>query len=77
MLLELVFNKNNNKFTNFLDKISDNMKKAAIFALLITVFYSCGSNDRGELVGIKAKKKWFAEKPYGNGSNSWRIFYHG
>ncbi len=65
MLLELVFNKNNNKFTNFLDKISDNMKKAAIFALLITVFYSCGSNDRGELVGIKAKKKWFSEKPYG------------
>lgn len=65
MLLELVFNKNNNKFTNFLDKISDNMKKAAIFALIITVFYSCGSNDRGELVGIKAKKKWFSEKPYG------------
>ncbi len=65
MLLELVFNKKNNKFTNFLDKISDNMKKAAIFALLITVFYSCGSNDRGELVGAKAKKKWFSEKPYG------------
>jgi|TARA_B110000238_G_scaffold184522_1_gene212028 gliding motility-associated lipoprotein GldK len=65
VLLELVFNKKNNKFTNFLDKISDNMKKAAIFALLITVFYSCGSNDRGELVGVKAKKKWFSEKPYG------------
>ena len=41
------------------------MKKAAIFALLITVLYSCGSNDRGELVGVKAKKKWFSEKPYG------------
>ena len=41
------------------------MKKAAIFALLITVFYSCGSNDRGELVGVKSKKKWFSEKPYG------------
>ena len=41
------------------------MKKAAIFALLITVFYSCGSNDRGELVGVKAKKKWFSEKPFG------------
>ena len=38
------------------------MKKAAIFALLITVFYSCGSNDRGELVGVKSKKKWFSEK---------------
>jgi gliding motility-associated lipoprotein GldK len=41
------------------------MKKAAIFALLITVFYSCGSNDRGELVGAKVKKKWFSEKPFG------------
>jgi gliding motility-associated lipoprotein GldK len=41
------------------------MKKAAIFALLITVFYSCGSNDRGELVGVKVKKKWFSEKPFG------------
>jgi gliding motility-associated lipoprotein GldK len=41
------------------------MKKAAVFALLITFFYSCGSKDRGELVGVKAKKKWFSEKPYG------------
>ena len=41
------------------------MKKAVIFALLITVFYSCGSNDRGELIGVKAKKKWFSEKPFG------------
>ncbi len=35
------------------------MKKAAIFALLITVFYSCGSNDRGELVGVKVKRNGF------------------
>ena len=41
------------------------MKKAAILALLIVVIYSCGSNDRGELVGVKAKKKWFSEKPFG------------
>ncbi len=41
------------------------MKKAAIFALLMVVFYSCGSNDRGELVGVKSKKKWFSEKPFG------------
>ena len=41
------------------------MKKAAILALLITLLYSCGSNDRGELVGIKVKKKWFSEKPFG------------
>jgi gliding motility-associated lipoprotein GldK len=41
------------------------MKKAAIFALLMTFLYSCGSNDRGELVGVKSKKQWFSEKPYG------------
>jgi len=41
------------------------MKKAAVLALLITVLYSCGSNDRGELVGVKSKKKWFSEKPFG------------
>ncbi|MCG1036242.1 gliding motility lipoprotein GldK [Polaribacter sargassicola] len=41
------------------------MKKAAVFALLITIFFSCGSNDRGELVGVKSKKKWFSEKPFG------------
>lgn len=41
------------------------MKKTILFALLIAVVYSCGSNDRGELVGIKVKKKWFSEKPFG------------
>ena len=41
------------------------MKKAAVFALLIITFYSCGSNDRGELVGLKVKKKWFSETPFG------------
>ncbi|MDB2385386.1 gliding motility lipoprotein GldK [Polaribacter sp.] len=41
------------------------MKKAAVFALLITIFYSCGSNDRGELVGVPVTKKWFSEKPAG------------
>ncbi len=41
------------------------MKKLALFTLLISLFYSCGSKDRGELVGIKAKSKWFSEKPFG------------
>ena len=41
------------------------MNKAAIFALLTIVLYSCGSNDRGELMGVKYKKKWFSEKPFG------------
>ena len=25
----------------------------------------CGSNDRGELVGVKSKYKWFSERPFG------------
>ncbi|MCH3880761.1 MULTISPECIES: T9SS ring complex lipoprotein PorK/GldK [Tenacibaculum] len=41
------------------------MKKIAVFAVLIAFIYSCGSNDRGELVGVKSKRKWFAEKPLG------------
>jgi gliding motility-associated lipoprotein GldK len=41
------------------------MNKAAIFALLTIVLYSCGSKDRGELIGVKYKKKWFSEKPFG------------
>ena len=42
------------------------MKKVALFALTLIFFYSCGSsNDRGELVGVKSKRKWFAEKPFG------------
>jgi len=41
------------------------MKKIALYALLLVVVYSCGSNDRGELVGVQSKRKWFAEKPAG------------
>jgi gliding motility-associated lipoprotein GldK len=41
------------------------MRKVLVFALLVVMIYSCASNDRGELVGIKAKKEWFSEKPYG------------
>ncbi len=41
------------------------MKKAALYTLLLTLIYSCGSNDRGELVGVKTKGQWFTEKPYG------------
>jgi len=42
-----------------------NMKRVALFALIVTLFYSCGSNDRGELTGVNSKRKWFAEKPMG------------
>ena len=41
------------------------MRKVALFALVISLIYSCGSNDRGELTGVKTKRKWFAEKPLG------------
>ncbi len=41
------------------------MKKITLFALLVAVIYSCGSNDRGELVGVRGKKSWFSEKPFG------------
>ncbi|WCC44516.1 gliding motility lipoprotein GldK [Tenacibaculum finnmarkense] len=42
------------------------MKKVVIFALLVSLIYACGSSsDRGELVGDKSNRKWFAEKPFG------------
>ena len=41
------------------------MRKVALFALVISLIYSCGSSDRGELTGVKTKRKWFAEKPLG------------
>ncbi|MFC2110458.1 gliding motility lipoprotein GldK [Bacteroidota bacterium] len=41
------------------------MKKIALYIVLILVVYSCGSNDRGEVVGVKSSKKWFVEKPFG------------
>ncbi len=43
------------------------MKKVGVFALLMTIIYSCNfsGGDRGELVGVKSKRKWFSQKPYG------------
>nr|WP_242130594.1 gliding motility lipoprotein GldK [Aestuariivivens marinum] len=40
------------------------MKKFILLTTLLTMFASCGSKDRGELVGVKGKK-WHPEKPYG------------
>jgi len=41
------------------------MKKLSLYILLTTVIFSCGKNDKGELVGVKSKSQWNAEKPYG------------
>ncbi len=41
-----------------------NMKKFILLTAVIALLASCGSKDRGELVGIKGKK-WHPEKPYG------------
>ncbi len=41
------------------------MKKLLVLSFISILIFSCGSNDRGELVGVRLKKKWFPEKPYG------------
>ncbi|GAA0740213.1 MULTISPECIES: gliding motility lipoprotein GldK [Flavobacteriaceae] len=41
-----------------------NMKKFALLTAVLALLVSCGSGDRGELVGVKGKK-WHPEKPYG------------
>tara|TARA_B100000787_G_scaffold169695_1_gene161782 strand:+ start:22523 stop:23902 length:1380 start_codon:yes stop_codon:yes gene_type:complete len=41
------------------------MRKTILYAFIAVIIYGCGSNDRGELVGVKTKTKWFAEKPFG------------
>lgn len=40
------------------------MKKIVVLTVVLAFLYSCGSNDKGELVGVKGKK-WHPEKPYG------------
>ncbi len=40
------------------------MKKFLALAVLSTILFSCGSSDKGELVGVKGKK-WNPEKPFG------------
>ncbi|MGJ8592227.1 MAG: gliding motility lipoprotein GldK [Aquaticitalea sp.] len=41
-----------------------NMKKFVLLTAVLALLASCGSGDRGELVGVKGKK-WHPEKPYG------------
>jgi len=40
------------------------MKKLLLLTAVFAILTSCGSGDRGELVGVKGKK-WHPEKPYG------------
>jgi len=40
------------------------MKKLVLLTAVLAIITSCGSGDRGELVGVKGKK-WHPEKPYG------------
>lgn len=41
------------------------MKKVSLYILLAAVIYSCGKNDKGQLVGVKSKSTWNTEKPFG------------
>jgi len=41
------------------------MKKLTLIVLIAFLIASCKSNTKGQLVGVKAKKKWFSEKPFG------------
>ena len=40
------------------------MKRHLILFTIFLVIASCGSNNRGELIGVR-QKKWFGDKPYG------------
>ncbi|SDX39643.1 protein involved in gliding motility GldK [Lutibacter oricola] len=41
------------------------MKKISLYILLALLVYSCGSNDQGELMGVRSKTKWHSQKPVG------------
>jgi len=41
------------------------MKKLTLIVLITFLVFSCKSSSKGQLVGVKAKKKWFSEKPFG------------
>jgi len=40
------------------------MKRHLVLLSLLLIIASCGSKNRGELIGVK-QKKWFGEKPFG------------
>ena len=40
------------------------MKRYLVLLTIFLIIASCGSNNRGELIGVR-QKKWFGDKPYG------------
>lgn len=40
------------------------MKKLSLVTIVVLFLYSCASNEKGELTGVKGKK-WYPEKPHG------------
>ncbi len=55
------------KYKIFTKKVNYNSmgQKIIVIFLLATFIFSCKSNDRGQLKGISAKRKFFSEKPFG------------
>ena len=57
-------------------EFSMDMKKFILLTAVLTLLASCGSKDRGELVGV-TRKKMAPRKTLWNGTNSWRCVYYG
>ena len=52
------------------------MKRLLVLLIISLLVVSCGSKNRGELIGVK-QKKWFGEKPYGMQLIEGGFLHHG
>jgi len=41
------------------------MKKLVLLIVLLSVFISCGQQNRGELTGVQGRKDWYESQPHG------------
>ena len=41
------------------------MKKLVSLIVLVTLFFSCGQQKKGELVGVQGRKDWYESQPHG------------
>ncbi|MFN5323338.1 MAG: formylglycine-generating enzyme family protein [Bacteroidota bacterium] len=41
------------------------MKKLIIYSSILLVLSSCGGGNRGQLVGVQPREKWYQADPYG------------